>query len=204
MSKKFLSLTTALIFGLSTLRADAGQAIIAVQPTNTPPVNVPSDPNAQPYFNTGTAFTYITTPPISLSAYASGNCVGGAQAVAGASRFSSSGVATAPKSLWITSIQIIDRSIQNIPIDLVVFDNNNGLYTDNTPCNINAADTGKIIAVFHITDWSTAGYGLAFYNANFHILSVAPSGNLYIIAVARGAATYTALALTFKYSIIQD
>jgi hypothetical protein len=204
MNRKFLLLSTAILFGLSTpLQANAGQAIIAVQPTNTPPVNVPSDSNAQPYFNTGTGVTFVVTPTISTLQYSPGNCLGTIQSM-NASRFASSGVTTAPKGFWLTNIQIFDKSTQNIPIDLIVFDNTPAAYTDNAACVLATIDATKIAAVLHVTDWTTAGLGSASYNANFHIVSAAPVGNFNVLAVARGTATYAALALTFKYNIVQD
>jgi hypothetical protein len=207
MIKKFLLSTVA--FGFLTLLSptsiQAEQAIIAVQPPTTSPVNVPSDANAQPYINTGTGIVFLNAPTISAATYTSGNCVGGSQSITTASRFGSAGgVGTAPKSGWLTSIEVIDKASQTVPLDIILYDNTPATYTDNTPCAVQTGDANRVIGVFHLTDWTLVGYSLGTILTNFHYTSAAPSGQIYAVIIARGTPTYTANSLSFRYSLIQD
>jgi hypothetical protein len=185
----------------------AEQAIIAVQPTTTSPVNVPSDANAQPYVNTGTGVTTIITPTITLTSYAIGNCVGsGVSVINNSNRFSSSSIATAPKGGWLTSVTIADKSAQADNIDLVIFDGSpTGTYADNTPCVLAAADNQKVLAVLHITDWITSGLSVGTYISSIHFVSTGVTGAVYAVAITRAAITLSvASSFTFKYNFIQD
>lgn len=122
------------------------------------------------------------------SAYASGNAVGGLITFPAATRVTAGGG-------LIQSALEYAKSAQTSPTDLFVFNANpsGSTCTDKTAFSLATADFDKVVAVVHITDWTSAGTPSTGQALNLAVPFQLPAGtSLFACAVTRGTPTFAA------------
>lgn len=143
-----------------------------------------------------------TNPTISTSAYVANNVVGGIQTLAAALRNATNGGI-------LQNVSVMDAAAQGAQLSLFFFKAlpAGGTYADHGALVLAAADLpnflGKVdLAAANYDPAGTATKVNSLNNINM-VLEGDASGNVYVIATTTGTPTFTALALTFNYGILQ-
>ena len=147
-------------------------------------------------------FSTVTDLTLSLetTAYASGDVLAATQELTGAVRVSGgTGV--------IQSIGLIDDDDQGQALDIVIFDSNVALGTENAAVSIADGDADNILGIVEITgsDYIDLVNSQWAQINNVGIVVKPTTGtSLYVAAISRGTGTYTASGITLRLGIIQD
>lgn len=165
--------------------------------------------------------TISVTPVLDTNAYATGDRLGSIQTLSGVFRRinrsfdSNSALAkdapTQCGKVELKSITLIDVDLQSADIDLLFFD---ALPTvasaDNAAISIADAElVEKCIGAYSLNGTYVAlAANAVLTESNCGLIlkqkSTAADGNLYVVAIIRDSATYTASGLTFRYSFEQS
>ncbi len=145
--------------------------------------------------------TITVQPPISTFAYAAGQVVGGVMTLTGALR------AAILSGTW-TGVQVVEKSTQKAPMDIVIFTSN--------PTAANFADHSaptwtndydKIIGITNIVaaNYSTLSTSSGANLGNLYKRVNGTTANLYAVAICNGAPTYASAShLYFTFYFEQD
>lgn len=146
--------------------------------------------------------TITLQPTISTTAYAAGQVLGGVMTLTGALR-------TAILSGTWMGIQVVEKSTQKSPMDIVLFTQSptGANFTDHAAA-VWTLDYDKIIGINNIVaaNYSTlaTSCGVCLGNLNKRVLSTS-SGNLYAVAICNGTPTYASAShLLFTFYFEQD
>jgi hypothetical protein len=142
---------------------------------------------------------YNITPPISTSAYTTGDVIGGKMVFVGAA--SRNGV--------ILDVTVWDDDGEKDQLDLFFFSGTlTGTYTDNEAFAVNAADKSKLFGVISIaaSDYIDAGSDAVAHKTQTP-LTIRPNNtgtsDITMIAVIRATTTYTATTdLRFEFGVL--
>lgn len=145
--------------------------------------------------------TITVQPAISTTAYAAGQVIGGIMTLTGALR-------TAVLSGTWMGVQVVEKSTQKAPMDIVLFTQNPtpANFTDHATA-VWTNDYANIIAINNIVaaNYSTlaTSCGVCMGNLNKRVISA--TGNLYAVAICNGTPTYASAShLYFTFYFEQD
>mgnify|MGYP007071572752 CR=1 FL=1 len=163
------------------------------------------------------------TPTLDTNAYASGDRLGSIQTITNPFRSihrandlpvaSAGGGTVQPRNgrVILSEVTLLDQAKQSQPIDLLFFDSSPTVASaDNAPIDISDAEmAAKFIGSVSIgsTYVALAGNSVSTDRNLNMLLKQNPSAtdnNIYVVAVIRGSATFTASSLIFSYKFYQD
>jgi hypothetical protein len=150
----------------------------------------------------GSTVAVTVTPTIDTTAYAAGDQIGTVQTLSNVFRLSTNGTST------LQSITVLDLAKQNIPLDFLFFNASPTTGSNNAPVSISDSEMGtKCIGMVTLgSNYSNLADNSISTTGQLGIpLSVASGTSLFVVVVARFAATYgVANGLRFTYTFYQD
>ena len=139
------------------------------------------------------------TPTISLTAYVTGDNIGGLMTLPNAVKSHGHGAS-------IRSLSLIDKEAIDAAIDVLLFDKNpsNSTFTDNDAAVVSDLDVVNLIGVFPLTSYVTlAGNSVASLNSLDVPFIVFGDVAIFAAMIIRAGATYTAVD-SLKLRILVD
>lgn len=140
-------------------------------------------------------------PPISTVAYAAGQVIGGVMTLTGALR------AAILSGTWM-GVQVMEKSIQKAPMDIVIFSQNPTAanFVDHVAPNW-SNEYGNIVAITNLVaaNYSTLSTSSGACLGNLCKKVISTTGNLYAVAICNGTPTYASAShLYFTFYFEQD
>jgi hypothetical protein len=147
------------------------------------------------------AKTITVQPPISIQAYAVGQVIGGVMTLTGALR-------AAILSGTLMGIQVVEKSTQKAPMDIVIFSQNPTAanFADRT-APVWTNDYGNIISITNLVaaNYSTLSASAGACLGNLYKKVTGLNTNLYAVAICNGTPTYASVShLYFTFFFEQD
>jgi hypothetical protein len=145
--------------------------------------------------------TVSVQPPISTVAYAVGQVIGGVMTLTGALR------AAILSGTW-TGVQVVEKSTQKAPMDIVIFSQNPTAanFLDHA-APVWTNDYGNIIGITNLVaaNYSTLSTSSGACLGNLYKRINSTTGNLYAVAICNGTPTYASVShLYFTFYFEQD
>lgn len=141
------------------------------------------------------------TLTLDTAQYADGDVLADTQSVTSAFRAVGS-------RAYVRSVLVLDEDDQGAAFDLIFFDSNTSLGTENSAPNISDANARTIIgrlAVASASFYDLGGCRVAQVDGGMMMLkAAAASTTLYVGAISRGTGTYTAAGIRLKLGLIWD
>lgn len=140
-------------------------------------------------------------PPISTVAYAAGQVIGGVMTLTGALR------AAVLSGTWM-GVQVMEKSIQKAPMDIVIFSQNPTAanFVDHVAPNW-SNEYSNIVAITNLVaaNYSTLSTSSGACLGNLCKKVISTTGNLYAVAICNGTPTYASAShLYFTFYFEQD
>lgn len=134
-------------------------------------------------------------------AYADGDVLADTQALASAFR-------AVGERAFLKHVLVLDEDDQGQPFDLIFFDANVALGTENSAPNISDANARNIIGRLAVPSgnfYDIGGVRVAFVDGGEMLLKAgAATTTLYVAAISRGTGTYTASGIQLKLGLLWD